>query len=656
MAVKEYRRLLGILLVWALVPFPFLYIILSPFWLVPAVVGLVLVLRPSVKLRLSPTALNLIGVGIIVAVVAAGGLRVGPLRPLGHLLLLLTSVRALMVTDRRTFLHALLPVSLVWVVALTSSTHVTVVVYFCCSAVLWWWAGMRIHLAGLGNGGRRMERSLPRPRHVIVAAVFALILAIPIFLALPRLRSPWIAGRGGASSVTGFTSTVALSGVGSIRESHEVAMVVRSVAGDPLRESWMRLRATALERVTTDSWSARGASRVAEFRDGMVWPHGMQWDLDDAVELEIDLEHPRRFLFLPEGAIAVASPVEVRFDSSGGIVLSSRVWGALRYSVWVTKGPAPRATDPPLDRLPRFELNPEVSRLATGIVAGLNTDLARASAVETFLQQNYTYSMSGMTHLRSDPIAWFLLNERQGHCEYFAGAMVALLTDLGIPARMVAGYSGGALSSGGDEAVVREANAHAWVEARVGEGDGWTVFDPTPEGSVPSLNRPNNGDRIRWALDWVQSGWDRYVLTFGLGEQVQLLSAAANGFRSITRPAFLRLLMWVTVFSVTVIIGWRLLRRRPEAHRQRKSRGGFPAATAVARAARLLERDGVEVPPSATVRWIADQTRARWPAAGVPVGELAWLAERELYSGADQNVADRRVVRHLWTRTKEAMR
>ena len=189
----------------------------------------------------------------------------------------------------------------------------------------------------------------------------------------------------------------------------------------------------------------------------------------------------------------------------------------------MTLGPAPRATDPPLDRLPRFELHPEVSRLAAEIVAGLDTDLARASAVESYLQQNYAYSMSGMTRLRSDPITWFLLNERQGHCEYFAGAMVALLTDLGIPARMVAGYSGGALSLGGDEAVVREANAHAWVEASVGEGDGWTVFDPTPEASVPSLSRPNSGDQIRWALDWVQSGWDRYVLTFGLGEQIQLL-------------------------------------------------------------------------------------------------------------------------------------
>jgi hypothetical protein len=655
MSVEEYRRLLGILLLWALIPFPFLYIILQPFWLATAAVGLLLAVRPSVNLRLSQTALNLIGVGIIISVVVAGGMRVGPLRPLGHLLLLLTSVRSLMVTDRRTFLRALLPVSLVWVVALTSSTHVTVVVYFCFSAVLWWWTGMRIHLAGIEGGGR-LGRSLPRMRHAVVAAVFALILSIPIFLALPRLRSPWIAGRGGAGSVTGFTSNVALSGVGSILQSHEVAMIVRSVSDDQLREGWMRLRATALERMTTDSWSARGASRIPEYRDGMVWPHGTTWDLDDAVELEIELEHPRRYLFLPQGTVAVSSPVEVRLDSSGGVVLASRVRGPLRYSVWVTLGPAPRATDLPLDRLPRFELHPEVSRLAAEIVAGLDTDLTRANAVESFLQQNYAYSMSGMTHLRSDPIAWFLLNERQGHCEYFAGAMVALLTDLGIPARMVAGYSGGALSPDGDEAVVREANAHTWVEARVGEGDGWNVFDPTPEGSVPSLSRPNSGDRIRWALDWVQSGWDRYILTFGFGEQVRLLSAAADGFRSITKRASLPYLLWVAVCAISVGVVWWLVRSRPVARRRWGPRGGFPAATAVERAARCLERDGVAVPSSATVRWIANRTRARWPAAGVPVGELAWLAERELYSGEERNLADRRVVRNLWTRTKQAMR
>jgi hypothetical protein len=154
----------------------------------------------------------------------------------------------------------------------------------------------------------------------------------------------------------------------------------------------------------------------------------------------------------------------------------------------------------------------------------------------------------------------------------------------------------------------------------------------------------------------VQSGWDRYILTFGFGEQVRLLSAAADGFRSITKRASLPYLLWMPVCAISVGIVWWLARRRPVARLRWGPRGGSPAAIAVERAARRLERDGVEVPSSATVRWIADQTRARWPAAGVPVGELAWLAERELYSGEERILADRRVVRNLWTRTKQAMR
>ena len=88
MTVDSSRRLLGVLFLWALLPFPFLYIITPPFWLAAAVVGLFLSLRSSTILRPSGIVLNLIGVAIIVAVVAAGGIRVGPLRPLGHLLLL----------------------------------------------------------------------------------------------------------------------------------------------------------------------------------------------------------------------------------------------------------------------------------------------------------------------------------------------------------------------------------------------------------------------------------------------------------------------------------------------------------------------------------------------------------------------------------------
>ena len=174
MTVAGYRRLLGVLLLWALLPFPFLYIITPPFWLAAVVVGLFMSLRPSPMRRPSSIVLNLIGVAIIIAVFAAGGMRVGPLRPLGHLLLLLTSVRVLMVVDRRSFLRAVLLVFLVWVVAITTSTHVIVALYFAASAVLWWWVGIRIQFAGLGLE-RQVIPSIPRPRHVVVAAILALL-------------------------------------------------------------------------------------------------------------------------------------------------------------------------------------------------------------------------------------------------------------------------------------------------------------------------------------------------------------------------------------------------------------------------------------------------------------------------------------------------
>jgi len=656
MGAKQYRLMLGALLVWALVPLPFLYIVLPPFWMVAGAVGLLLCLRPGMNIRLNNLTLNLIGVGIIVAVVIAGGLRVGPLRPLGHLLLLLTSVRALLVKDRSSFLRALLPVFLVWVVAVASSTHFSVILYFAASAGVWWWAGMRTQLDGVSGESRGSSATVVRPRHAAIAAAAALVLAIPLFLAMPRLHSPWIAGRGGPSSVTGFTSQVDLASVGPIRQSHEIALIVRSVSGQPIRTGWMRLRATALERVTVDTWTPQGAKEIPEVHDGLIWPLGRIRSLEETVELEVELLHPRRYLFLPEGTVALAIPVGVRLDPAGGVVLASRVRGPLRYSVWVAGGAPPRATDRPLRRPRRFSPPPEVRRLAQEIVANVDSDEARAAAVEAYLRENYGYSMSGMARMGPDPVTWFLLHQREGHCEYFAGAMVALLNDLGIPARMISGYSGGSLSAAGDEAVVREMNAHTWVEAWVGPDETWTVFDPTPEGEIPALDRPNTRERLRWAWEWTESRWDRYVLTFGLGEQIELLTAAGDGVGRLARGLSWRHVLRVLAILVAAgAIGW-LLRRLSSVSRRRSPPRSGPAAEAMARMARRLEHDGMEVPPRATVRWIANHVRARWPGAGAAAGELAWLAERELYSGGTGRGLDRAGARRLWARAKQGMK
>jgi transglutaminase-like putative cysteine protease len=651
-----YRRMAGGLLLWSLIPLPFLYTVMVPFWIVAVLAGAAVVIWPETRPQPSRAVLNLIGVVILVLVFAAGGVRVGPLRPLGHLLLLLTVVRVALTVDRRSFLKALPAIFVVWVIALTASTHVTVLLYFAASAVVWWWVGMQVHLSGITENSRNQKLVVVRPRHAVGAALAAVLLAIPVFVAVPRLRSPWIAGRGGMQSVTGFSSRVELSGVGTIQESQERALRVRSVEGEPIQQEWMRLRATAFDRVTVDSWAPRAAARRAELRDGLIWLFPSRASLEDTVELGIELSRPDEYLFLPEGTIAVRTTTPVRFDPAGGLRLVGAPEGQLHYGVWVARGERPRRTDPPNLGARRFRVHPEVRRLATEAAAGLSDVEDVARAIERHLQTNFSYSMKGMTHLGRDPVSWFLVKSKAGHCEYFAGGMVVLLDTLGVQARMVGGYSGGMISMSGDEVVVRESNAHTWVEVWLGAERGWEVFDPTPAASVPGLSGVRATDRIRFAWEWIQASWDRYVLTFGLGEQMSLLIAAGDRLAALVRDISWRSVVWPLGGMVLLALAVAAVRRASRwTLRARRGLRRTPAARVVARLVRRLEQDGVEVPPGATVRGIGRSARLRWPRAGAAVSELVWLAERELYADGSGAGDSKLASRKLWKRLRYHM-
>src|SRR2546427_6545887 len=78
-----------------------------------------------------------------------------------------------------------------------------------------------------------------------------------------------------------------------------------------------------------------------------------------------------------------------------------------------------------------------------------------------------------------DPVDYFLFDLKQDFCEYFASAMVVMLREEGIPARLVEGFTTGAFDTASNAFVVREQDAHAWVEAYSPQY-GWIEFEPTP--------------------------------------------------------------------------------------------------------------------------------------------------------------------------------
>jgi len=65
---------------------------------------------------------------------------------------------------------------------------------------------------------------------------------------------------------------------------------------------------------------------------------------------------------------------------------------------------------------------------------------------------------------------------KRGFCQWYAMTMAVVLRDVGIPARIVEGFLPGERS--GTDEVIRNKNAHAWVEVYF-PGYGWVTFDPT---------------------------------------------------------------------------------------------------------------------------------------------------------------------------------
>ena len=127
-----------------------------------------------------------------------------------------------------------------------------------------------------------------------------------------------------------------------------------------------------------------------------------------------------------------------------------------------------------------------IGLLARQITEGESGVYARAKAIEQYLETNYSYAFYEPGGPRppqgQDPVDWFLFNHGEGTCGVFSSAFVVLARAVGIPARVVSGWTIGQTD---DEQTVNSDQAHQWAEVAL-DGIGWVTFEPTPPGGPPS--------------------------------------------------------------------------------------------------------------------------------------------------------------------------
>lgn len=188
-----------------------------------------------------------------------------------------------------------------------------------------------------------------------------------------------------------------------------------------------------------------------------------------------------------------------------------------------------------------------VHQLAREITAGKSNPYDKAKAIETYLRKTYPYDLEVPAPPEGQDVAdFFLFDLKKGYCDYYATAMVVLARSSGVPARFVSGYSSGSYDAANAEYVVRELNAHSWVEVYFPE-IGWVEFEPTA--SEPEVDRALSKSEVTTTQP-SDSAAERLLHRFRLEKAIYWSS-----------PLMIGLLLCILYF--TLIERWWYLRLAP---------------------------------------------------------------------------------------------
>ncbi len=337
----------------------------------------------------------------------------------------------------------------------------------------------------------------PFPTRLLSAISFGitlliLVVALPLFLLLPRSGSGYNRQPSGKTQfVSGFSDSVELGRIGTVKQSDAVVMRVQLSKPPSLLPEDLKWRGLAFDYYDGRAWKRSDPVRHPVPTQGRYFKLEESALGTDWLQQSFFIESlSANVVFAARKALAVSRDAgSLSRDSADNLYVNSPEQTKRRYDVisdWSRPNPEliydtgsiPAGILETCLQIP--PLDGRIEELTKQVTASAGGNYEKARILEQYLRERYAYSLELKgTPGSKDPLSVFLFETRQGHCEYFASALAIMLRYAGIPSRLVNGFRIGEYNRIGDSWIVRQYHAHSWVEAYL-PPYGWTEFDPTP--------------------------------------------------------------------------------------------------------------------------------------------------------------------------------
>ncbi len=496
------------------------------------------------------------------------------------------------------------------------------------------------------------ELETPANRPAIFYLVSTALIAIVMFPFLPRVGTPMIRGTGTSldRAATGLSDSINFDETRTISPDPQVVARVWMRQESVLFFTPLRLRGTVYDSFRDGEWRG-GTDRRLRAARGKLGTFYVARPVGVRASATIQqVRSPEQRLLLPSGTFVVSGVPEIFEESRSGLYRLSAHSGSLEYRVGLSYQTDP--IRPEVVKLLEYPLSPEVQLFSRQVAGDAVTPREIAAKIETYLATQFQYVADPAELGRAVSVEEFLLSERRGHCEYFAAGMVVMLSHLGVPARIVGGYYGGEWNPFTGYFVVRQRDAHAWVE--IHDGQRWLTYDPSPADL-----RPGSGGAgalsvyASAARDSVEFFWDRYILTFGSEDQVTLISGALTAARNARASggelvASVRAMVTLQLVVLTVLAGILIFLTAIWWRERRLSMFQVMA--------RSLARLGVEISAADTPDEIVHRVGSTRPELERDVRNIVDVYVRERFSAAGLTPEERAAARRALSSLASASR